>query len=121
MPADGIYHQDGRSDAEAVTASRRVVSDRSLVVRNYDGSETHEVCVRFVDADGDVAFRRSFRVVPMETVVVETRIERAVYRVEARLDDGEADSAECLIGSGVDETALVETGNGTVSVVEGFA
>lgn len=96
-----------------------LVSDRSLVARNYDGSRPHEIDVRFLDADDDVAFKRTFALEPMETLTVRTRLERAVYLVEARLDgDGTAD-AECLVGSGPNETALVETGNGTVSVAEG--
>ncbi len=98
----------------------QAVSDRSLVVRNYDGSEAHEVTVTFLDPDGDQAFARTIAVAPLETVAVETRLERAVYRVRARVDSDETGSAECLVGSGPDETALVETGNGTVSVAEGL-
>ncbi len=114
-------HPEHDSDAEdsSQTASR-VVSDRSLVVRNYDGSQSHDVTVTFLDPDGDRAFARSFPVAPLETIAIETRLDRAVYRVRARLDGTETDSAECLVGSGPDETALVETGNGTVSVAEGI-
>lgn len=98
----------------------QVVTDRSLVVRNYDGSEAHDVTVTFLGPDGDRAFARTVGVAPLETVAIQTRLERAVYRVRARLDGAETDSAECLVGSGPDETALVETGNGTVSVAEGL-
>lgn len=98
----------------------RVVSDRSLVVRNYDGNEAHDVTVTFLGPDGDRAFARTLAVAPLETVAIQTRLERAVYRVRVRVDGGETDSTECLVGSGPDETALVETGNGTVSVVEGL-
>jgi hypothetical protein len=113
-------HRARRSRVDDPPArAEQTVDSRSLRVRNYDGDAAHELCVRFVDASGEVVFRRVVTVAPMETVTVRTRLERAVYRVEARLDGDDADSAECLIGSGLDETALIETGNGTVSVVEG--
>jgi len=114
-------HLDRRSDAsDAGREPRRLVSDRSLVVRNYDGTEDHEIRVTFLGPDGDRAFARTLAVAPLETVAVETRLDRAVYRVRARVDGDDTDSAECLVGSGPDETALVETGNGTVNVTEGI-
>ncbi len=113
-------HRQPESDTGNSREPAQVVSDRSLVVRNYDGSEAHEVRVTFLDPDGDRAFARTVAVAPLETVAIRTRLERAVYGVRARLDGDETDSAECLVGSGPDETALVETGNGTVSVAEGL-
>jgi len=119
MPAGESATELEFRDGSVGSRSQRIVSDRSLVVRNHDGSEAYELRVRFVDADGAVAFRRTFTVAPLETVTVETRLERAVYRVDVTVDGGRTVSAECLVGSGVNETALVETGNGIVSVVEG--
>lgn len=107
-------------DTTAPGDHTQVVSDRSLVVRNYDGDQAHEVTVTFLDPDGDRAFARTVAVAPLETFAIETRLERAVYRVRARLDGEDTDSAECLVGSGPDETALVETGNGTISASEGL-
>jgi len=94
------------------------VGSHGLVLRNYDASGAHELSVRFLDASG-TTFERTVRLGPLETASVRPRVERGVYRVVARLEDAE-DSAECLVGDGVDETALVETGNGTVSVTDGF-
>lgn len=120
MAPEEVYRaRRSRVDDSSVRAEQAVDS-RSLLVRNYDGNVAHELRVRFVDASGEVVFRRAVTVAPVETVAVRTRLERGVYRVEARLDDDHADSSECLIGSGLDETALIETGNGTVSVVEGM-
>jgi hypothetical protein len=97
----------------------RYVDEETLVCRNYDSERTHEVTVRFLDADDEVAFRETYAV-PSESVVsVSLRLPRAVYRVDARVDDDATASAECLVGSGPHETALVEVGNGLVSVAEG--
>lgn len=96
------------------------VSEESLVLRNYDSTDSHDVTVRLLDATDEVAFRRTYTLDPTATVTVCTRLSRGVYRVEARLDEERTTSVDCLIGSGPDETALVEVGNGVVSVAEGL-
>lgn len=114
--------QTTRSDSRPSTDQQtRGVTDQSLVLRNHDGSETCRIHVQFLDHEDRVAFERTFTVAPLETVTVGTRLERAVYRVDVRLESGGTASAECLIGSGLSETAVVQTGNGVVSVVEGVA
>jgi hypothetical protein len=115
------YDDDPTADSTpAESAATRALSDESLVVRNHDSSETHNLRVTFVDHNGECAFDRTIPVAPLETVSIETRLDRGVYRVEVRLEDGETASSECLIGSDPGECALVEVGNGIVSVVEGL-
>ncbi len=119
-----VQQPDSDSDAERDVSpientTGRAVSDESLVLRNYDSADAHEIAVRFVDHHGETAFDRTVAVAPLETVSVQTRLERAVYRVEVRLENGTTASAECLIGSDPGECAMVETGNGRISVVEG--
>lgn len=91
----------------------------SLVLRNYDGLCTQMLTVTCRDCDGDVAFDRTVPVDPGETVSIHTHFERGVYRVEVRLDDDTTATAACLIGDDPTECALIETGNGTVSVTDG--
>lgn len=100
------------------------VTDESLVVRNYN-HEAVEVTVQFLDPDDDdVAFDRTYALGPCDVASTPTRLTRGVYCVVARLDDGALgtdgrDTADCLVGSDPTETAVVETGNGVVSVTEG--
>lgn len=96
------------------------VDDQSLVLRNYDADETHSISITFVDPDDNIAFDRSITVDPLATVSIETRLERAVYRVTVRTEEESTASADCLVGSGPDECAVVETGNGTVTVSDGL-
>jgi hypothetical protein len=104
---------------QPVDADGPAADDESIVIRNHDGAATHAVTIRLVDAhDGHVAYERTTRLSPLSVVSYNVPIDRAVYRVEVRLADTVA-SAECLIGDGPDEAALVEVGNGLVSVVEG--
>jgi hypothetical protein len=115
MPAQ----QYGPDSESRSTDSPATVDENGLVVRNYDGAETHDLRVRFVDPYGETVLDRTVSVAPQETAAVGTRLERAVYCVEVRMENGASASAECLIGSGPGECAMVETGNGRVSVVEG--
>jgi hypothetical protein len=112
------YETEPTAPPTESTASR-VVDDERLVLRNYDSDDGHQVAVRFVDGQDTPAFDRTVSVAPGETVSVDTGLDRAVYRVEARLENGATAGAECLVGRDPSECAMVETGNGRVSVVEG--
>jgi len=117
MPSEAPLGQ--RSTDDPARSRDRYVDEESLICRNYDSERAHEVTVRFVGADDEVAFRRTYAVEPQSVLSVGLRLPRAVYRVEARVDDEHETGAECLVGSGPHETALVEIGNGLVSVAEG--
>jgi hypothetical protein len=96
------------------------VDDETIVLRSYDGSRTRTATVRLLAGD-DTVFERTYRLPPLSVVSVHLRLDRGVYRVDARLDADHADSAECLLGSAPTETAFVEVGNGLVSVAEGVS
>lgn len=115
-----VAETDSDTSGTEITATR-VVNDESLVIRNYDNSDRHEVEISCLDHHGDLAFDRTVCVGPQETISVRTRLERGVYRVHAQLETGATASAECLIGSAVNECAMIETGNGSISVVEGLS
>lgn len=95
------------------------ISTESILLRNYDRDQAHRLAVTCVGPSGGVAFDRTVLVDPMETVSIETRLERSVYHVEVRLDSHTTASTECLIGSDPAECAVIETGNNTVSVTDG--
>lgn len=108
-----------RSRPESATLS---VTDETILVRNYDATSA-TVRVSFLNADDNVVFRRTYTLAPGEVVSTPTRLHRGVYRVVACYDesaDDTSDTADCLIGSAPSETAVVEAGNGIVSVTEGL-
>ena len=119
MPAKEAYRAAHRTTDHSGNPDTRRVSSESLVLRNYDDS-THDVHVTITDDNGETAFTRTVSVGPQDTVSIQTRLERAVYRVDVRLDNGVGDRADCLLGSDPNECAKIETGNGVVSVVEGY-
>lgn len=108
-----------RSDSGFTRRRERFVAEESLVLRNYDSERTHTVTVRFLNADSEPAVEQPYTLSPLGVVSAAMRLPRAVYAVEVDVDDGPTASAECLVGSGPQETALIEVGNGLVSVSEG--
>ena len=119
MPVNEARHPKHRTTAHSQNQGARRASSESLVLRNYDDS-THDVEVTITNHDGETAFTRSVSVGSQDTVSIQTRLDRAVYRVDVQLDTGENDRADCLLGSDPNECAKIETGNGVVSVVEGY-
>jgi hypothetical protein len=118
------------NDADEPTSTTSHVTDESLILRNYDADPV-QIKIRLIDADNEVAFDRTYALGPQDVVSTPTRLPRGVYRVVAAIDGVSADpddasettrhdTTECLVGSAPTETVLVETGNGVISVTEGF-
>lgn len=95
-------------------------SGEAVVVRNYDSSVEHHVTVRLLDRNDELVVSRTKPVPPQSVVSLSAELDRGVYRVHVRVDDERLTTAECVVGSGPTETALVELGNGVVSVVDGI-
>lgn len=117
------------SDADSLTPTTLYVTDESLILRNYDDTSVR-VHIRLINADDETALDRTYALGPGDVVSTPTRLLRGVYRVAAEIDDVSADpgdasettkrdATECLVGSAPTETAVVETGNGVISVTEG--
>jgi hypothetical protein len=94
-------------------------SPESVSVRNYDAATANTLTVRLVDSRDEVVVDRSVRVEPSETVSMRLPVDRATYRVEATLEEAASDSVECLIGENPEERAVIECGNGVVTVTAG--
>lgn len=91
----------------------------SLSFRNYDAATVNTLSVRLVDSRDEVVVDRSVSLEPSETVSVRLPVDRATYRVEVTLESAASDSAECLIGDTPEERAVIECGNGVVTVTAG--
>jgi hypothetical protein len=109
-----------KSDSSASDRpDRRTPSSESVSVRNYDAARVNTLSVRLVDSRDEVVVDRSVRVEPSETVSMRLPIDHATYRVEATLEEQASDSAECPIGDTPEERAVIECGNGVVTVTAG--
>ena len=97
----------------------QVLNSEGAFIRNYDAAETHTVTVTITDSTDETdetVIDRSVTVGPSTASSLRLPLERGVYHVEVTSDDGAGDSTECLIGSNPDECAVIECGNGIISV-----
>jgi hypothetical protein len=118
MVSDTQHIEAGSPLAPPHDDAAAYVEDEALVVRNYDATET-TVVVTFHEDDKRL-LQRQYTLAPDGCVSFVTPFRRAVYDVTARVLDGDEDSAECLLGDAPSEAALVEVGNGLVSVADGI-
>lgn len=117
MPAQKTRVPDDWTDSASGSADNHLITDETLVIRNYDDS-AHGIQVTVTNHRGETVFDRAVSLNSRETVSIQTRLDRAVYRIDARLDTGGTARADCLLGSDPDECAMIETGNGMINVAE---
>ncbi|WP_267161020.1 hypothetical protein [Halovenus salina] len=102
------------------TADRRIARrSEELHLRNFDVSREHTLTVRVSDDDG-LVFANRYYLTPGKTVSELGRIPPGEYEVRVELDGRRQQTATCEIGERPSKTALVEVGNGTVSLTEGL-
>lgn len=98
------------------TAAERT---ENIHIRNFDVNRAYDLTVRVRD-DGEIVFASRYYLTPGKTEHELDRLRPGEYDVVVELDSHRRETARCAIGSSPDATALVEVGNGTVSVTEGL-
>lgn len=89
-----------------------------LHVRNFDVSRAYDLTVRIYGGQ-KLAFASRYHLTPGKTESETDRLRPGEYEVVAELDGRRQERARCRIGGTPDRTALVELGNGTVSITQG--
>jgi hypothetical protein len=107
-------------------ASRERLRDRpdarsaELVLRNHDLDRAYRVAVDLTAAETGGETTVTSRLGPGEIRCPTAVAPRGRTRVVARLDGGPSDAIGAVLGDRPDQTALVEVGNGVVSVTRGL-
>jgi len=114
-----VFQSESEADRSGPTDPQAFGSE-SVTIRNYDATEAHTLAVTVTDPHDEVVVDRSVTVEPANTLSLQLPLERAVYQVGVTLDYGISDSIECLIGSNLEECAVIECGNGIISVTAGY-
>jgi hypothetical protein len=91
-----------------------------LVLRNYDPDRAYHVTVELTATETAAQTTRSVRLAPGDVRCPAGIAPRGPTRVVARLDGGQSDAVDGVLGADLAETALVETGNGVVSATRGL-
>ena len=102
-------------DSHATTAR-----SEDLHVRSYAHEWAYDVAVEVVDDAGNVAFEADYYLQPGDAESEVDELPPGEYEIRATLDNGTRKTATCRIGSDPGRTAVIEVGNGVLSVTEGL-
>jgi len=100
-----------------VTATETAATDELFHIRNYDIETSHTVWIHV--GEGEQRLETTRRLRPGETRTVAEAIPPGEYDIEVGIDGLRRTVGRCRVGPDPERTALVEVGNGVVSVTEG--
>lgn len=105
----------------AETVDRDSVDGRSeeLHIRNFDVRRSYDLTVEVRDDQG-LVFANRYHLTPGSVASELDRIPAGAYELTVKLDGRRDQTATCEIDDTPEKTALIEVGNGTVSVTEGL-
>lgn len=108
------------SPAEAgATPQYDIVRSADVVIRNYDHQRGYDLDLRAV-AGGETVFERRYSLPPGEVERESYVLPSGTYEVGVTLEHGRRRRLTCRIDSAPTHTALVEVGNGGLSLTEGL-
>lgn len=88
-------------------------------IRNFDANRAYDLTITVRDSQG-LVFANRYYLTPGKTVSELGRLPAGEYEVQVELDGRRQRTALCEIDETPARTALIEVGNGTVSVTEGL-
>lgn len=115
-------HKSGqRSTTETGTESGSSVARRSeeIFIRNFDVDQAYDLTIEVHDSEG-LAFANRYYLTPGKTASELDRLPPGEYELRVELDGRRQQTTTCTIDETPTGTALVEVGNGTLSVTEGL-
>lgn len=105
--------------AAALAADPTSASVEVVHVRNYDHTSRHSAVVTLEDPEsGDVVVDRH-ALAPGQAATTEARLEPGEYVLDISVDGIDRKRRTCSLGPAPADTAVVEIGNGAVSVTTG--
>lgn len=111
-------HSAGPSDANPAPPLTHQPS-QELFVRNYDIERTYHLQVTVTRTVADERLEREYTLQPGQVITECNGLAAGEYEFRVAIDHTQTEQL-CTIGPGPDETALVEVGNGTVSISQGL-
>ena len=106
-------------DSDEPTSDDWAARSEDIHVRNHDVTERHSVELVVRDEYGSRVFQNRYYLAPGQAESECDALGSGSYVVEVYCDGVRRQQRECHIGDQPDQTALVELGNGLVSVTEG--
>lgn len=96
------------------------IQREAIHVRNYDVHASHTVAITVLDTAGRPVFESRYHLRPGQTESERGVLSPGTYTVRVRCDGIARECETCRVGPHPSRTAVVELGNGAVSVSEGL-
>lgn len=97
-----------------------VVGSEDIHLRNYDYQWGYDIVVEVVEPTGDAVFEKRYYLQPGRVESELDAIPAGEYEIRAVLDGQERSEITGRIGPGLDGTAVIEVGNGALSLTQGL-
>ncbi|MGQ4554663.1 hypothetical protein [Halobellus sp. GM3] len=121
MVPNRVRSPSGSQRDRSPTAVRETaVQSEDLHVRSYAHRCAYDLFVELVDSDGEVVFEKRYYLQPGSSESETDAVPPGEYEIRAVLDNDSQKQRRCQIGPGPTETAVIELGNGVLSLTEGL-
>lgn len=116
---DPKQSSDGSVQREPRT-HHKLLGSEELHIRSYDHQWSYDLDVELVTDEGAVAFREQYYVPPGHTKSEAGMAPHGDYELRVTLDNSRVKTFDCTIGSSPEHTAVIEIGNGAITLTEGL-
>jgi hypothetical protein len=109
-----------RSVGQQPAADSQTARTEDIHVRSYAHEWAYDVTVEIATPDGDVVFDTDYYLQPGDAESELDALPPGEYEIRATLDNETRETAQCHISPSPHRTAVIEVGNGVLSVTEGL-
>lgn len=113
-------HGEFRDRRHSIRSGSELIRSEGLHIRNYDRDWSYDLSIEIIDSDGEVSINERYYLQPMEVKSIVDIVPDGTHEVRATLDDSVEDTLQCRIDSSPENTAVIEIGNGTLSLTQGL-
>jgi hypothetical protein len=98
----------------------RSTESEDIHIRNYDTNDPHRIKVALRDKNGQQVFENKYVVRPQGIKSVSDAFKPGTYVISVQCDDIHEEQLEIDIGTQPEKTAVIELGNGILSITQGL-
>lgn len=101
-------------------ADRELLGSEALHVRSYDHQWSYDLDVELATDTGETVFRERYYLLPGHTEDEVGIAPDGEYELRVTLDNSRVETLDCRIDSTPEHTAVIEVGNGAITLSEGL-
>lgn len=109
-----------RTGEESFTARPEAQDSEDIHVRNYDHQWGYDLTIEAIDGEGEIVYERRYYLQPGQSESEVDVLPSGDYEIRATMDNLKQETRRCHIDATPANTAIVEVGNGAISVTEGL-